>query len=392
MSLQTAENNMVATNELRRAIAGKRIALMMNTSAIDHSGRLLIDLITEEKWADVACFFGMEHGVRGNLYAANEELPKVDERTGIEIVNLYDYPQLVPTTDVIECVDAVVFCAQDVGVSHWTYTPWMMRMIRACATAKREIIILDRPNPIRGDIVEGAPIDPKYAGKSILSGFEYPIRHGMTIGELALMYNDLKSVGALLTVIKANGWKRGMWYDKTGLFWLPPSPNIPTSQTPLFFATTGLMQAADFSIGLGTTTPFSYVGAENFCGHTLAKELNSLDLDGVLFVPKYYQANVADKVRGGYAKRLTLCNGVMIVITDRDAYRPVTVQLRIMDTLNRLYGDSINFEYNNDARTRMGTDEICDLLAQGKRLDPLIEKWQERAATFKREREKYLLY
>lgn len=382
----------IAANDLRRAISGKKIALMMNTSALDNGGRLLLDVIVEEKWATVEFFFGMEHGVRGNLYAADEKLPSVDERTGIPIINLYDYPGNVPPVEEIERVDAVVFCAQDVGVRHWTYTPWMMKLIDSCAAAKREVIILDRPNPIRGDIVEGAPIETKYAGKHLLSGFEYPLRHGMTTGELAKMYNEIKGIGAELTVIKATGWRREMWYDETGLPWLPPSPNIPTAESALFFATTGLMQAADFSLGLGTTTPFAYVGAEDFCGHTLAQELNALALDGVLFVPKYYQANVSDKERGGYAKRQTLCNGVMIVITDRDAFRPVTAQLYVMDTVNRLYHDRVNFEYNGCARARMGTDEICDTLAAGKSLLPLMEKWEREAEKFKIVREKYLLY
>ncbi len=381
----------IPTDELRRAISGKKIALMMNTSATDRSGKLLLDVIAEEKWATVEFFFGMEHGVRGNLYACDGKLPAVDERTGIPIINLYDYPEKIPPVEEIERVDAVVFCAQDVGVSHWTYTPWMMKLISACARAKREVIVLDRPNPIRGDIVEGCPIESKYAGKHLLSGFEYPLRHGMTTGELATMYNEVKEIGAELTVIKTRGWHRDMWYGETGLPWLPPSPNIPTPESPLFFATTGLMQAADFSLGLGTTTPFSYVGAPDFCGHTLAEELNALELDGVLFVPKYYQAFVSDKERGGYATRLTLCDGVMIVITDKNAYRPVTTQLHVMNTLNRLYRDRVNFEYN-EARTRMGTDEICDILAAGKSLLPLIEKWEREAEKFKIAREKYLLY
>lgn len=382
----------IATDELRKAITGKKIALMMNTSALDSNDRLLIDVIAEEKWATVEYFFGMEHGVRGNLYAAAENLPTIDERTGIPIINLYKYPGSVPPIEEIQRVDAVVFCAQDVGVRHWTYTPWMMKLIDSCAAAKREVIILDRPNPIRGDIVEGAPIETKYAGKHLLSGFEYPLRHGMTIGELATMYNAVKDVGAELTVVKIKGWRREMWYDETGLPWLPPSPNIPTVESPLFFATTGLMQAADFSLGMGTTTPFAYVGAEDFCGHTLAHELNASGLEGVLFVPKYYQASVADKARGGYAKRQTLCNGVMIVITDRDAFRPVTAQLHIMNTLNLLYRDRINFEYNNDARVRMGTDDVCDALSKGESLLPIIEKWQRKAEAFKQARTAYLLY
>ena len=171
----------LATDELREKIAGKKIALMMNTTALDNDGRLLIDVISTEKWAEVAFFFGMEHGVRGNLYAGDGKLPDIDEKTGIKIVNLYEYPDYKPPVEWISQVDAVVFSAQDVGVRHWTYTPWLMLLMRSCAEAGVELIVLDRPNPIRGDIVEGAPAEEKYAGTILLSGFEYPLRHGMTI-------------------------------------------------------------------------------------------------------------------------------------------------------------------------------------------------------------------
>ena len=246
----------LACDELREYVKGRRIALMMNTTALDNEGRLLIDRIAEEKWATVSFFLGMEHGVRGNLYAADSRLANIDARTGISIVNLYDYPNCQPPVDRLREVDAVVFCAQDVGVRHWTYTPWMMLLIRSAAEAGCEVIVLDRPNPIRGDIVEGAPARSHYAGTHLLSGFEYPLRHGMTVGELALMYRAVKKLDVNLTVLKMHGWKREMWYEDTGLVWIPASPNMPTVDTALYFAATGLMQGADFSLGIGTTTPF----------------------------------------------------------------------------------------------------------------------------------------
>ncbi len=195
----------LACDELREYIKGKKIALMMNTTATGNDGRLLIDTIVEEKWAEVECFFGMEHGVRGNLYAGDGKLDPIDEKTGIRIVNLYDYPRLRPPVEEVSKVDAVVFCAQDVGVRHWTYTPWLLELVDACALADREVIVLDRPNPIRGDIVEGAPAIEKYEGQALITGYDYPLRHGMTIGEIALMYNDRRKVGAKITVLKMKG-------------------------------------------------------------------------------------------------------------------------------------------------------------------------------------------
>ena len=381
----------LATNELREKISGKKIALMMNTTALDNDGRLLIDVIATEKWADVAFFFGMEHGVRGNLYAGDGKLPDIDEKTGIKIVNLYDYPDLQPPVEWVKKVDAVVFSAQDVGVRHWTYTPWLMLLMKSCAEAGVEVIVLDRPNPIRGDIVEGAPAETKYAGTILLSGFEYPLRHGMTIGELALMFNEVKKVGAKLTVLKMKGWRRDMWYSETGLPWVPGSPNMPTTETPLFFAATGLLQGSNVSIGIGTTTPFQYVGNVNFDGELLTNELNSLELPGIYFINKFYKSTAylsQDKQSSG---EIALCDGAFMVINDKNEWRPVETQLYIMDTLNKLY-PNLDFDFRAGSRRRMCTDEICDRLERGESLLPVIEKWRAGAIQFEKEREKYLLY
>lgn len=380
----------LACDELRQHIAGKRIALMMNTSAIDNEGRLLLDVIVQEKWADVAFFFGMEHGVRGNLYAGNGDDTDVDEITGVKIISLYPFPGLRPPVELVEQVDAVVFCAQDVGVRHWTYTPWMITLIDSCAKAGREVIVLDRPNPIRGDIVEGAAGE-KYVGAGLLSGFDYPLRHGMTIGELARMYNEEKKIGAKLTVLKMKGWKRDMWYDETGLIWLPPSPNMPTVDTALYFAATGLLQGSNLAYGIKTTTPFQYIGHPNVSGEALALELNSRGLQGVYFVPKYYMSDT--EPLSGKKKEIRLCNGVMMVIHDRDIWRPVMTQLNIMDAMLKLYPDILNLEWSKDLpRIRMCTDKICDAALRHESLQPVMEEWERGAEEFKKRREKYLLY
>ena len=383
----------LACDALRERIAGKKIALMMNTTATDNEGRLLLDVIVREKWAEVAFFFGMEHGVRGDLYGGDGRLSDVDVKTGIRIVNLYKYPELRPPVSEIEKVEAVVFCAQDVGVRHWTYTPWLLTLVEECAKADREVIILDRPNPIRGDIVEGGiPKDPYRARQiGLISGVDYPLRHGMTIGELALMHNDLRKIGAKITVLTMQGWRRDMWYDETGLMWLPASPNMPDTDTPLFFAATGLMQAASFSFGFGTTTPFEYIGAPDFDGDLLADELNKLHLPGVYFVQKYYRSQVF--AEGSTTEHvMALCNGVLLVIEDRDAFRPVETQLHIMDTVNRLFYDKVNFEHARGARLRMCCDNVCDALAAGESLAPITREWKAESEAFMVMREKYLLY
>ena len=374
--------------ELRRRIKGKKIALMLNTSAIDNQGHLLIDTIIQEKWADVAFFFGMEHGVRGDKYAGDTEIDNIDRKTGLPIINLFERTDACPTVEEVQAVEAVVFCAQDVGVRHWTYTPWVMKLLKVCAQAGREVIILDKPNPIRGDIVEGGCAEPFSYG--LLAGFDYPLRHGMTVGELALMYNEEKQIGAQLQVIPMTGWERSMFFEETGLVWMPPSPNIPTVDSILYFATTGLMQSANFSFGQGTTTPFQYVGAPWFDADTLAKELNGRDIPGVFFIPKYY---MADQRTDEKTFAFVLCNGVMAVIQDRDVYRPVTAQLHMIDAICKLYPESVDLEtHKATARKRMGTNTICDLVQKHESLLPVIEDWQAQAEAFEKHRKPWLLY
>ena len=382
----------LACDELREYVKGKNIALMMNMTALDNEGRLLIDRIAEEKWATVVFLLGMEHGVRGNLFSGDSHLLACDPNTGIPIVNLYKYPDLIPPAERLKEVDAVVFCAQDVGVRHWTYTPWMMRLIDSAAVAGCEVIVLDRPNPIRGDIVEGAPALPPYADTELLSGFEYPLRHGMTIGELALMYRDIKQIDVKVTVFKMRGWRRNMWYEDTGLAWIPASPNMPTVDTALYFAATGLMQGANFSLGIGTTTPFQYVGGVGFNGNHLADTLNAKGLKGVYFLQKYYQAAIYKDIYDGKKKETVLCDGILMLIHDRNVWRPVSTQLQIMETLRDLLADRINFEYHALARPRMCTDEICDALLHGKGLSDIAEKWERAAGEFASLRAPYLLY
>ena len=384
----------LACDELHEKIRGKTVALMMNNAALDNEGRPLIDVIVEERWADVKFFFGMEHGVRGELQAGNSDKGGKDIKTGITIVDLYQYPDRIPPVEFIEQVDAVVYCTQDAGIRHWTFTPWLMELINSSAKAKREVIILDRPNPIRGDIVEGLCAE-KYILQKLMSGFEYPLRHGMTIGELALMYNDIKNIGAELTVLKMKGWKRDMWYEDTGLLWQPISPNIPTVESLLHFGTTGLLQSSNISIGIATTTPFQYIGEESFDGEELARELNSRNIPGVFFLPKYYMARTGHWLadQRGVSREIKLCNGVLPVIKDRDVYRSVDTQLHIIDALIKLYPDYINLESNTShGRVRMQTDEVVNAAKEKKSVLPLIDKWRNSANEFMKQRERYLLY
>ena len=379
----------LAEESLREKIRGKKIALMINATAIMGDGRLLLDVIVEEKWADVAFILGMEHGVRCNFQPGEHDEAGIDEKTGIPVISLYDFPERRPPVSYLSQVDAVVYCTQDSGVRHWTFTPWMIYLVDAAAQAGCEMIVLDRPNPIRGDIVEGN-IPDAYV-PNLLCGFDYPLRHGMTVGELAYMYNEEKGIGAKLTVLKMEGWKRDMWYDETGLLWLPPTPNMPTPDSFLYFCTVGLMQGSNISFGRMSTTPYQFIGLPAFSSEELATELNSRDFDDVYFVPKFNMATTVDS-----QKTPLPCNGVLITIRDRDSFRAVRTQLHIMDALQKLYApDKWIFDFKVArfwARKRLGTDELHSIIERGESPLALLDKWEADAVAFEERRRKYLLY
>lgn len=377
----------LAHDSLREAIRGKRIAMMVNSSAIHNDGRFLMDVIVEEKWAEVAFFLGIEHGIRNDLENEHDNLGDIDPKTGIRIVNLYRYPEYRPPVEELKTVDAVVYCAQDSGVRHWTFTPWMQLLIQSVAKAGCELIIVDRPNPIRGDLVEGKCTEAKYEG-TILSGYGYPLRHGMTIGELALFHNDDRKIGAKITVLPMEGWTRDMWYSDTGLMWLPPTPNISTPERLLSFLTLGLLQGSNLSLGHATPIPFEWFGHPKFSGEELARELNSRDLPDVFFAARSYMSTTWQD-----RKTLIPCRGVVLLIENRNTFRAVDTQLHIMDAVVKLYPEIVDFEASGGwARPRMGTDDVFDCVREGRSILSLIDPWRASAEEFCERRKPYLLY
>ena len=377
----------LAEEELFSAIRGKRIAAMINGTAIHNDGRNLIDVIQESKTAVIDFLLGMEHGVRCDKGAGEHDIGSVDKKTGIPIVDLYDYPERRPPISELRRVDAVVYCAQDAGVRHWTFTPWMFYLMDSAAEAGCEVIVVDRPNPIGGELIEGNLVKEKYLD-TLLSGFGYPLRHGMTSGELALMYKNERGLDLKLTVLRMNGWERSMFYSDTGLMWVPPTINIPTPESFLDFATVGLLQSSNLSLGDRTNLPFKFIGRPEFDGERLADELNSLGLDDVYFVPRFYMASTR------WEKDVLLpCQGVITVIPAKKKYRPIRAGLCLIDTISRLYPDAVDLEYKPSwARRRMGTDDIYDMINNRESVMKLIPKWEGDSLEFERRRKPYLLY
>ena len=387
--MKTGSNQAVSisVDRLIASVRGKRIGLMINQTATDNGGRPLIDILHESGECEIAFVFGMEHGVRCSHAAGERDTCPRDEKTGIPIIDLYEYPERRPPSDVLKTVDAVVYCAQDAGVRHWTFTPWMLYLLDAAAEAGCPVIVVDRPNPIGGETVEGNLVEEKYK-HTLLTGFGYPLRHGMTSCELALMYNDERGLGLDLKLILMDGWRRDMFYSDTGLIWDKPTPNIHRPESFLDFAATGLLQSSNLSLGDHTGLPFKLIGRPEISAQKLASELNSRGLSDVWFKP----CNFISSTR--WEKDVLFdCGGVSLDYADARAYRPIRAQLHLIDALAKLYFDKIDFEYKPSwARKRMGTDDIYDLLGQGESVLPLIEKWENDSELFKQRRRKYLLY
>ena len=373
----------IGLDQLHQAVKGKKVALMMNNTALTDTGKSLIDVMHFDWHCDIGFLLGMEHGVRGELKGGVKVKNIADPVTGLPVVSLYDFPGLKPPSELLAKVEAVVFCAQDAGVRHYTYTPWMMFVMESAAKVGTEVIVLDRPNPIGGDIVEGQTVKPGFF--SIIGGFEYPYRHGMTQGELALMYNDKHQVGCRLTVIPMEGYTRDMWYDQTGLLWIPPSPNIPVLDTLVAYATTGLLQSTNVSAGIGTTVPFHLFGAPWMNGRDMAEKLNCLNLPGLLCVDKYFIPNYS-------MYQEEVCSGVYFIITDRLSYLPVTAAIHLLSLLAHDYKVQFQFTSIRSYDQRAGSSKLREDLLKGREAKDILVEWDEDAKGFVQDRKPYLLY
>jgi len=369
---------------LHAEVGHKKIALMMNSSVVDERARCLLDILHDDWCLDISYLFGMEHGVRGEQLAGVQVKSATDPGTGLPVYSLYDYPEWKPPVDLLRQVDAVIFSAQDIGVRHWTFTSWLMYLVKNAAEAGCEVYVLDRPNPITGTRIEGNLTCAGFF--SLVGAFPYPLRHGMTMGELAVMYNEEYHLGCKLKIIPLEGYSRDMWYEETGLLWVPPSPNMPTVETALAFATTGLIQGMNVSFGCGTTTPFFLVGAPWIDGTDLAGKLNTLDIPGVIFMNKYFEPT-----HSRYEKEL--CNAVLFRITDKEIFMPVATQIHIITILMRDYGEKITFVKDQGSfDERCGSTRFREQLLAGECADTIIEEWNILAKEFAEKRSNYLLY
>ena len=363
-------------------LRGKRVALITNSSAIDRAGVSDIDRIARQPELRLVALLAPEHGIRGEADAGATVGDERDARTGVPIYSLYKAEGRGPTPEMLKDVDVLVYDLQEVGGRTWTYVSTMALSMQAAATRGIPFVVLDRPNPIGGEIVEGARLDPAFA--SFVGMYPIPARHGLTVGELAALFNRQHGIGADLIVVKAANWRRSQWRDDTGLPWANPSPNLRSLAALMSYPGTVYFEGTNLTEGRGTDRPFEQIGAPWLRAPEVVEAMHALRLPGVRF--EAITMAVAAKAAKFPGETIP---GIRFVVTDRQAYRPVRTALLLIDTIKRRQPDRFAWGPSIDRLT--GSDKVRHAIDEG-RLAALLDDWDRDAAEFVRLREPFLLY
>ena len=370
--------------------SGKRLALITNNASVDARGRSDIDRLTGRSDVKLVTLFAFEHGIRGDAPAGAHIANEVDAKTGLPVYSLYGEIQK-PTPAMLEGVDVLLYDVQDVGARPYTRVSTMALSMKAAAEKGIPFVVLDRPNPLGGVEVEGPVLEPAFA--SFVGMYPIPLRHGMTLGELARFYNESFGIGADLRVIPMRGWRRAMRFADTGLPWVGPSPNIRTLEAALLYPGTVLIEGTNLSEGRGTDRPFEQVGAPWLRADDVVREMTALDLPGVRFETVRIPIAADARKYGGQT-----VPGVRLVVTDADVFRPVRTALHLIAITRRLHPADFAWVGANRREPTLltidrlaGTDRARKAIEAGT-LDELLRRNDEEAAAFRAVREKYLLY
>ncbi|MDP2208807.1 MAG: DUF1343 domain-containing protein [Bacteroidota bacterium] len=372
-------------------ISGKRVGVICNHTSLLSNGVHIVDSL-QKRNVNIVALFSPEHGIRGRVPAGIKVQDQTDSITGLKIFSLYG-KTLKPTPDMLQGIEVLLFDLQDVGARFYTYNVTMAYAMQAAAENKIRFIVLDRPNPINGVDVEGPLLDVDL--KSAVGFFPIPIRHGLTLGEIAQMAvgeNWIeKNIQIDLTVIPMENWKRKMYFDETKLSWVSPSPNMKTVSTAVVYPGNCLFEATNISEGRGTEKPFEYIGAPWINGKLLAKKLNDLKLNGVRFEPIEFTPT-PDSISAAnpkYANRK--CSGIYFNILDRQKYRPVESVLFVIQIIQKLFPDSL--KYNRNFFDKLAGDKKVFENLNIKNGRKAVEKFHKVGIKdFKKNAQKYLIY
>lgn len=360
-------------------LSGARIGVLTAPTGVDKNMRPTYELLAEKY--NVTALFAPEHGIRGDAQAGDHISTYVDEETGLTVYSLFGENRN-PTEEMMSGIDVLVFDMQDVGARYYTFLYAMTRCMQACAKYGKQMLVLDRPNPIGGVEVEGTVLDERFS--SGVGEYAVPIRYGLTIGEFALYINKTRSIGCNLTVVPCEGWKREDMFDATGLPWILPSPNVPTPvNSCLNYLATCYYEGTNISEGRGTTLPFELVGAPFIDAAELERRLNAYGLEGIHFRRCYFTPTFS-KHKG------VRCAGVQLHITDRAAYKPFEAGMYLFKEIRALSGDG--FELLNKGAHLVHLYGNEDILRED--FDPAaaVSEAKTACAAFAKEKAQYHLY
>jgi uncharacterized protein YbbC (DUF1343 family) len=358
-------------------LSGKRVGLITNHSGLDAAGRRTIDILARASGVKLRAIFSPEHGLSGRADA--KVASGRDAPTNLLVYSLYGETRR-PRSDMLRDLDALVFDVQDAGARFYTYMTTMGYAMEAAAQKGIDFIVLDRPNPVTASRVEGPVMDCDL--KSFTGYFPLPVRHGMTLGELARMFNAEYKIGARLTVVPMQGYRREMWFDETGIAWVDPSPNLRSLTQAIFYPGVALAEASNVSVGRGTETPFELVGAPWIEANAMVRYLRDRQLAAVEFEPVSFRPN-SSRFKG------EVCQGVRLILKDRDRLDAVGLGIEILCALHRLHPG--RFEIDR-ALGLVGSRAALQAIKEG--LDPhaIVSSWQPQLDEFRERRKPYLLY
>jgi uncharacterized protein YbbC (DUF1343 family) len=380
-------------------IRGKRIGLLTNQTGVNEKGTSDIDLLREKKARDAAVslvqLFSPEHGLRGTedrQYIASG----IDQKTGLPVYSLYGQQTMAPPDSLLRNLDALVFDLQDIGTRTWTYVGAMVYSMRAAARLHKPFIVLDRPNPITGYIIEGPVLDSALANPEdptpgrpgqAFALWPIPLRHGMTMGELALYFNDVLKLHANLHVVPAQGWRRDVWFDLTGLPWVKPSPNMPDLHSAILYPGLVAFEATNLSVGRGTPAAFQRIGAPWLNAAATVALLRDRDIPGVRFFNESFTpVSPSDGKYGGQT-----IPGIKIVVINRSALQSARVGASLLWAINKTAGGKLTIE-NRGFDLRFGSPAVREALLRGDDPDVLIDREYKAAYAFRDATRQYLIY
>jgi uncharacterized protein YbbC (DUF1343 family) len=363
------------------ALRGKKIGVLTNQTGLDSAGHRTIDILAHASGVQLTAIFSPEHGVTGVLDTTKIGNSR-DAATGIPVYSVYGAIDAArrPPQDVLKQMDAVVIDLQDAGVRFYTYETTLGYFLEAAAKAGTSIIVLDRPNPITGAFMQGPLSEP--GRESFVNYGPVPVRHGMTLGELAQMFNAEHNIHSKLTVVPMQGWMRGDWFDSTGLEWSNPSPNLRSLTEATLYPGVALVEGTNVSVGRGTDTPFELLGAPWIDARDLAQYLNARQIPGARFVPISFTPSASN-----YSGQL--CRGVNIVVSAREFLDSPELGIELASALMTLYPQQFHMEKIVDI---LASQSVYNALARGEDPRRIALDWQDELLKFQQVRAAYLLY